>query len=178
MINVLCVCTFNQTRSVMMAELLRVHALMRGVPVTIDSAGTMASGLFPTTPTVRSLAERGIDVSRRRSQRLTSAAVTAATLVLCAERRHVISIGATSAAFPKTFTLPEFLELASAAPLRDEQEALDEWIAALGAARDPRDYVAGSGAEIADPNGSSPRQFERVTAAVDAAMATVLDILV
>ena len=61
--NILCVCTYNQTRSVLMAALLTEHLRAEGVRAAVASAGTRAGGGLPLPTTIDLLARRGIDLS-------------------------------------------------------------------------------------------------------------------
>ena len=117
-LNILCVCTYNQTRSVLMAALLDEHLRAEGVRAEIVGAGTRAAGGAPMSTTVDALAARGIDVRSHRGRPIDGPLVDAADLVITAEHAHVIEItGQWPRAFSRTFTLPEIvLRAGSAGP--------------------------------------------------------------
>jgi len=167
-INVLCVCTHNRTRSVLTAALLQQHMTELGLSAATSSAGTMVGGYPATDRTVRLLAERSIDVSGHRSQTLTAEVVGAADLILTAERDHVAAIvGRWPAAFARTVTLPEAVDLARLAGQRSGTP-IREWVARMEATgRDPLEYLSGHVAEIEDPTGRSPAVWSRVFSQID-----------
>lgn len=167
-IKVLCVCTHNRTRSVLTAGLLQQHLTELGLTAITSSAGTVAGGHPATDRTVRMLAERSIDVSGHRSQTLTAEIVAAADLILTAERDHVASIvGRWPAAFGRTVTLPEAVDLSQLAGQRGGM-AIRDWVARMEATgRDPLEYLSGHVGEIEDPTGRSPAVWSRVFSQID-----------
>lgn len=151
----LTVCTHNRARSVAMTELLRVELRQQGVPADVASAGFMPPGERATHQMVTSLAERGIDASPHRSTVIDATAVAEADLILTAERAHVIRISEDdSSVFARTFTLPEFVQMAEAfGPRRNWP--IDRWVGALSVARTHGTFLHGGAAQIADPTGLS-----------------------
>ena len=91
-LNILCVCTYNQTRSVLMAALLDEHLRAEGVRADISGAGTRAAGGAPMSTTVDALAARGIDVRSHRGRPIDGPLVDAADLVITLED-HVLMGG-------------------------------------------------------------------------------------
>ena len=161
-LGVLCVCTHNRTRSVLMGGHLEHRRACVGIPVTIATAGFEPGGLPPTPEAVRRLDAQGVDVRGHLSHRITDADIDAAGLVLTAERRHVVEIASRRPdAFAKTFTLPELVERGTAIGGRDERTVAD-WIGALDEGR-PRsiDYLDAEIGEIDDPTGLGGRDWDR-----------------
>jgi protein-tyrosine-phosphatase len=132
-ITVLCVCTWNRTRSVMMEALLGHHLAELGLAAGVRSAGTRADGGLATSETVKMLGARGLDVRGHRGTPLDRRLVTAADLIVTAEHEHVIDIaGRWPEAFASTFTLPELIELVQVhggllgAPIGDWKQVLNQ----------------------------------------------------
>ncbi len=169
MVSVLCVCTFNRTRSVMTAALLAQHLADEGVSATVTSAGTRADGGLATGDTVRLLGERGIDVRGHRGQLLDDAHVAAADLIVTAERDHVVEIaGRWPAAFRRTFTLPEIVGRSRRLGGR-LGGPLDDWLDLFAAERPTGvAYLEASAVDdISDPTGHDRRTWSAVFGQVD-----------
>jgi protein-tyrosine-phosphatase len=167
-LRVVCVCTHNRTRSVLMAALLDRGLRELGVSATVSSAGVAGEGEPPTEETVRLLRDRSIDVGRHRSRRVDEHLASHADLVVTAEHHHVIELGGrTPGAFAKTFTLPELVERGEAVGGRDG-DPLDRWVARVNEGRPiALDYLDALVPEIADPTGRSARHWERAIAEID-----------
>ena len=159
-VRVLCVCTHNRTRSVMMAALLGKRFAELGLDSDIATAGFRPGGEPATEQTVRLLSDRGIDVSAHRSRTIDADFASLFDLVLTAEAAHVVQLaGAKPDLFARTFTLPEFVARAERAGGRNGL-TVDEWVDSLGADRpiglDYLDAVDGGLiGEVADPTGRS-----------------------
>lgn len=167
-LRVLCVCTHNQTRSVLAAALVDHHLREAGVLAIVGSVGLVAGGSPPTEETVRLLGARGIDVSAHRSRRLDDATAAAADLIVTAERDHVVQIvGRSPSLFQRTFTLPEVVHRGDG--LGDvEGIPLAEWLRALADGRPAAfDYLDAPVGEIADPTGQSRRDWAEAFATID-----------
>lgn len=167
-LRVLCVCTHNQTRSVLAAALVDHHLREAGVPAVVGSAGMVGGGSPPTEETVRLLGARGLDVSSHRSHRLDDATAAGADLILTAERDHVVQIvGRTPRLFQRTFTLPELVQRGDSLGDLDELP-LSEWLSALADGRPAAfDYLDAPVGEIADPTGQSRRDWAEAFATID-----------
>ena len=167
-VRVLAVCTHNRTRSVLMANLFRLHAASVGLPDLTKSGGfSEHGGEEPTDRTVRYLKTRGVDVSGYRSHWMSDHSIRGAHLIVTAEQAHVITIaGRWPNSFDYTFTLPEIVERGEATGPR-KGRPLGDWLAELNLWRPaPLDYLDTTVGEIADPTGSSPATwnaaFERI----------------
>lgn len=169
-LRILCVCSFNQTRSLLMGVLLAGHLRPTRTPHRIITAGTEVQSPHPATDrTVRLLAKRGVDVTGHRSRRVDESLVTGAHLIVTAEPAHVVWItGRWPGTFERTFTLPEIVTLAGQAQ-PEPGEPLDQWLVDVGRRRTPAiDYLdADSTGEIADPTGQSPSVWNSSFATID-----------
>jgi protein-tyrosine phosphatase len=169
-VQVLCVCTHNRTRSVLMGGLLTMHMTQAGVDGSTRAAGLGEPGKPVTSDTVRLLAERGVDVQDRLSRRINGDDVAWADLILTAERMHVVEIvGRWPEAFPKTLTLPELVSRAKVTG-RQPTAGLHGWLEDLSYDR-PRgmEYLdADDIGEIDDPTGGSPVDWRECADRVDA----------
>lgn len=176
---VLTVCTYNRTRSVMMAALLEraFDRLLGPGAVEIRSTGFVRAGLPPIDAALDAMERRGLDVSAHRSSVATADIVDRADLILTAERDHVVRVAALSrAAYARAVTLPELLVRVADAPPRGLTDATDEvtsnalrdWAVGLTAGRSAQEYLRRPVPEIADPTGSTMRVFAQAVDALEA----------
>lgn len=156
------VCSHNRTRSVMTAAMLAsmLEAKLGPGVADVSSLGFGPEGLPSIPDAVDAMRRRGLDTSAHRSRKVTAENVDVADLVLTAERDHVVKIAALSpAAFRRSMTLPEFLDLAASAD-PEPGNTLRDWATALTAERTARAYLVADIGEIDDPTGTAPRHFE------------------
>jgi protein-tyrosine-phosphatase len=135
-IKILTVCTHNRTRSVMSMAMLQAGLDDRLGPgkAMVRSLGFGPEGLPAISDAVDAMKRRGLDVSGHRSRQVTATNAEAADLILTAEKDHVIKIGAAAPeVFRRTFTLPEFCDLASVVPAGPG--GLSEWARELSHGR-------------------------------------------
>jgi protein-tyrosine phosphatase len=169
MLSVLCVCTYNRTRSVMMEALLDRHLRDLGLEATVRSAGTRADGGLATGETVKLLGERGLDLRGHRGTPLDDDIVDSADLIITAEQDHVVHIASHwPDAFDRTFTLPELLTLTKlhggrlGAPIEDWLELLADGRPSGFTYLDDRSI-----GEVVDPTGQDRRTWLDVFELVD-----------
>jgi protein-tyrosine-phosphatase len=178
MITLAAVCTYNQTRSVMTAALLRHHAERLGVNVRVVDGGTQGCGVAPTSGTIEALARIGIDVRSHRSAPLTATLLDGVHLVLCAEPEHVHAaawlIG--HSGDERCFTLPDFAGLVAAHP-RPPADDVRTYVSRLASIRRASDPLLLDGRSIADPTGSGQRAFDATLQRIDAWCRTVIEAL-
>jgi protein-tyrosine phosphatase len=169
-LRILCVCSFNQTRSVLMGALLGSHLASTRTAHRILTAGTEVHSPRPATDrTMRLLTKRGVDVSAHRSRPVDEPLAGGAHLIVTAEPAHVVWItGRWPGLFERTFTLPEIVTLAGERPPH-QGEPLDDWLADLGHRRvRALDYLDDDATgEIADPTGQAPSVWNTSFATVD-----------
>lgn len=108
---VLFICTGNVCRSPMAEGMLRSMAEKSGAVIEVASAGVYASdGQTPSRNSVIAMQEEGVDISRQRSQLLTSDLVAQATHIFGMTLSHLEAV---LDHFPgsqeKTFVLREFI---------------------------------------------------------------------
>lgn len=175
-IEVLFVCTANQSRSPIAAALLRQRLAARGIDgVDVASAGLLPGGA-PATRDAQA-AVRGLDghVSRR----LTTALVRRADLVVGLCREHVREVVALApGTIPRAFTLKEVVRRGSEVGPRRPGEPLDGWLERVGAGRPQADLhdEAGPEDDVADPTGCRPEVWDRTVAEIDALVGRLTDL--
>ena len=166
-LRILVVCTYNRTRSVIIGALLGEALLRRGRSASITTAGFEQGGLPATSDAAAALASRGIDVRDHVSERLTSAMVEQADLILTAEKVHVARICSDRLdVFQRTFTLPELASLVIGRGPR-ESEPLTTWLASSASDRFTASYLNSYVPEVADPTGLSPLAFASAVAEME-----------
>jgi len=164
MFSVLCVCTYNRTRSVMMAALLEHHLRHIGVDAEVVSAGTRADGGLATAETVKLLGNLGLDVRGHHGSPISDAHLERADLVITAEHDHVVTITARwPDAFARTFTLPEIVDRSRLVGGR-LGGPVDDWLELLNDDR-PAGFLYLDDTtvdEIVDPTGEDRRTWHTV----------------
>jgi protein-tyrosine phosphatase len=173
--SLLCVCTYNQSRSVMMGAFVRDHLARHGImtEVTVATAGLHGGGHPPTAAALAQLGHRGWSVQGHASRAVDAERLADCDIVVTAERAHVVSIaGRWPGLFDRTFTLPELVGLLDTiAPTE-----VDVW-ARLGDARTAKAVYldAPEVGEIAEPGGGSPADWRRCAQTIDALTGRLAD---
>jgi protein-tyrosine-phosphatase len=174
-LRILTVCTHNRTRSVMSMAMIQAQLDARLGPdtATVGSAGFGPEGVPAISDAVDALRRRGLEVGAHRSRQVSGQLVDDADLILTAEKDHVVRIvGASPAAFAKTFTLPEFCDLSETV---GDAASFRDWVGSLSVARRPIEYLDREIPEIADPTGFPPRRFDAATVAIEALCTRAVD---
>jgi protein-tyrosine phosphatase len=176
-LRVLAVCTGNVCRSPA-AELLLRAGLGTSAAIEVASAGLGALAGEPVAaPMARLLRARGVDPAPFVARQLEASDVRDADLVLTmttAQRRAVVT--SVPAAVRRTFTLPEFADVAALAEVDRLPGGPAERVAAVLRAA-PRARALRGGApedDIEDPYGRPDNVFARVFAAIDSAVDRLL----
>ncbi|MGW0803818.1 arsenate reductase/protein-tyrosine-phosphatase family protein [Nonomuraea sp. NPDC002799] len=158
---ILLVCTANICRSAM-AEVIAERMLRSAAfPVATESAGVRALVGLPMAPhAVTALDRLGLDGRAHRARMLESGLIGSADLLLTMEAGHrTAAAGLDPGAAHKTFTLPEFAELAAGAGHRryrsDTAERARAIVQSAARRRDPR-----RAPEVHDPYGGPPQGYE------------------
>ena len=168
-------CTGNRFRSPLAAAVLRRES--EGMPVDVDSAGTLELGPVPALPEAVFEAERlGLDLRGHRACSLDEADLAGADLVVGFERMHIrTAVVEGGARREVTFTLPELVQLlgrieppSAADPLERARLSVE-----LAHAGRPQDPTLADAPELADPLGRSAA-YQRETAERVASLTTAL----
>jgi len=163
------VCTAGRCRSPIAAALLekRLDAVDAGV--SIESVGLKFTGEPTPEIGVSVMAEHGIDLAPHRSVAVTSEAVADADLILGMTREHVRDVvGISPAAWPKTFTLKDFVRRADKVGPPRRHQRLADWLETVGEGRDPRDLLGTDpDDEVPDPYGQRTKVWKRVVDELD-----------
>jgi protein-tyrosine-phosphatase len=151
-----------------MAEgLLRHHLDGLGVTARVDSGGLLPGGSPATPHAVEVLAERGIDIAGHASRPLAEVGLAGADLIVTMERRHLQeAIVLEPSVRNRTFTLPELVRRAEAAPPRQRGEDLRSWAARISAGRTGAELL-GTGDGVEDPIGRPRASYVETAALLD-----------
>ena len=165
---ILAVCTANMCRSPMAEALLRHHLARAGVAAEVSSAGLMEPGHAAAPEVVELLSERDLDASAHVSRRLSQPLIEGSDLVLAMARDHLReAVLLAPRAFGRVFTLKELVRRGEAAPPRGGM-GRGEWLALVGAGRQPRQLLGSAGDDdIADPIGGPLSEFRLTLAELD-----------
>lgn len=170
---ILCVCSHNRTRSVLIAALLRHHLQQRIRPGELEplvaDVGLGAAGMPVTEGVASALAALGpvIDPTTYSSRSLTDRIAEEADLILVADVTNVIGVSTRSRdLFRRTFTLPEFVARAAAVGARGDAE-LSTWLRLIGEGRRAGEYLHQEIAQIPDPTGLGQDSIVRCAGDID-----------
>jgi low molecular weight protein-tyrosine phosphatase len=173
------VCTGNLCRSPMAAAVARNVLAGRTENVNVVSAGLLRTGEPATDEAVTVMRRRGLDLSGHRSRRVGDALVPPPDLIVGMARQHARSVvDAVPALFPRTFTLRDLVARARSEGPRRPSEALDGYLARVGADRGFGALVGMSSAEdVADPIGCDLRTYERCATEIAVAVTSLVDLV-
>jgi protein-tyrosine phosphatase len=177
-IEIVFVCTGNICRSPMAEGLLRARMEAAGLDVAVSSAGLLFDGRPAEPNAVAALARMDIDISEHLARKITPEILAPADLVLAMEHRHVREVAlADSGALSRTFTLPDLVVRAEAAP-RHEGEAFAAWVSRLSSGRSTEELVrADPRLEVTDPMGGSKRVFRQNAGRLDELIGRLVTVL-
>jgi len=166
------VCTGNLCRSPMAAALARNVLAERAEAVDVLSAGLLQGGEPATGEAVELMKRRGLDLSTHRSRRLGDALAPPPDLILGMAREHALAVvDLLPQLFPRTFTLKGLVARGRSHGPRRPGEALDTYLARVGADRSSGALAGTSSADdIADPIGGDLLAYERCAAELEVAV--------
>jgi protein-tyrosine phosphatase len=170
------VCTANQCRSPMAATLAARELLRRGIAAEVASGGVLPGGMPASKGAVRTMAERGLDLSSHESHTMDGRLLAWSDLVLTMERRHLIEVAELDLVFlERSFTIRELADLGMLLGPRSADEPPSGWIARAAAARDPaRVLSVRSPDDLPDPMGGSRRDSRRAADELEERISTIL----
>jgi protein-tyrosine phosphatase len=173
------VCTGNLCRSPMAAALARNVLAGRAEAVDVVSAGLLHGGEPATDEVVHLMKRRGLDLTTHRSRRLGGALAPPPDLILGMAREHARAVvDLLPQLFPRTFTLKDLVARGRGQGPRRPGEALDTYLARLGADRGFGALAGTSSADdIADPIGGDLPAYERCAAELEVAVTALADLV-
>lgn len=156
---------------------MRARLATRAPEVTVGSCGLLFDDRPAEPGAVRAMAKRGLDLGPFRSRVMSAELFEGSSLVLVMERLHVREVSVLAPGlFGRTFTLPEFVDLAEPFGPRGDEPLLD-WVTRVGQMRRPTDYlIEDVRSEVPDPMGQSGRAFRRIADQIDDLLAHVVDL--
>ena len=151
------VCTANRFRSPLAAAVLTRE--LQGLPVRVDSRGTLDVGAMPPlTQALEAARLLGVDVSRHRAQQLRGNDLADTGLVIGFEARHLEAALEAGAPADVTFGLDEAVDLFQKLDRRPARKnyvsSLKHTVAVADRLRDPHVPLV----EIQDPVGRPPEE--------------------
>jgi protein-tyrosine phosphatase len=175
-IEVLIICSANQCRSPMAAELLARCLQVRGVSGVVRSAGTTAEAGLPALGDAQA-AVSGLE--SHRAVPLDVRLVERADLVLGMTRHHAReAVLIRRDALTRTFTVFELARRGRAAGPRRWGESVEQWLTRVGAGRTLADFAGTNLAdELQDPLGSGASAVARSAAELDAALDEIANLV-
>lgn len=170
--NILFVCTGNVCRSPLAERMLA--AQVGGLPISVESAGTMALVGQPIDPpSADALRELGLSPDGHVARRLTPELITEADLILTAESIHRSAIvQAEPLTFRRAFTIVEFGRLGRELPPLEEvtSDRLKARVREVSGRRGWVDAPPEGADEITDPFGQGLPTAQQTAAVLDAAI--------
>jgi len=175
-VHILFVCTGNICRSPMAEYLARSWVADAHLDVETSSAGLALQGEGPTDHALAVMSDRGIDMSRHLSRKLTPEIVGGADLILGMTSRHAreaIIIDFDNA--HRVYTLREFARLIERHGARPLDVAIEPYLLSLGSHRPTtRVGAAGQDDDIEDPYGRRRKRYVKAAREIEEALMVVM----
>ena len=146
-----------------------LRARLGGIPVQVRSAGlAVAEPEAVSEGMVGTAREWGLDLGAHRSRRLEVDDVRDADMVLAMEHHQVADVLLKDpAAWPRTFTIKEFVRRAEAVGPRAVEEPFAAWVARVHAGRRRQDLVGAWRDDVVDPAGLPEHELDRAIGELD-----------
>jgi protein-tyrosine-phosphatase len=115
------------------------------------------------------MAQYGVDLSNHVSRQVTAGSAAEAEIILGLTREHVREVVAMAPqAWPKTFTLKDFVRRAERVGPRRRHQRVADWLVSVGTGREPY-QVLGADPEddVIDPFGRRERVWKQVVDEID-----------
>jgi protein-tyrosine-phosphatase len=176
-VDILVVCTANQSRSPMGAELFRRELMRRGVRAQVHSVGTrVVANVSATDDAIAIMRAEGLDISTHRSRPVETNDLGRADMIVTMTRAQLRDLATQSpAAFSRLFTLKELARRAIGEHRRDD-ENIRAWVTRLGAGRRTNDLLGDDPLDdIEDPTGCSMDVYSEVARELANAISEVVD---
>lgn len=136
MTSIVFVCTGNICRSPMASAFATKIIGQRHLEVEIASAGVLEAGHIPTRDGIEAMSEHGLDISQHLSSTMQERLVPPPNLVIAMAREHSRRIADLwPELWPRTFTLKEFVRLATHTGPRPPEENVEAYLARVGGHR-------------------------------------------
>jgi protein-tyrosine-phosphatase len=162
------ICSGNRFRSPLATAFIR--QLTRGLPVEVESFGTLDLDAMPALAEAWEIARRyGIDLSEHRTRCLVAQSAAGADLVLGFEEEHVHrAVVDAGAARERSFTLPEIVSLLEGLQLPENDDSLARARQAVegAAARRHLSLTSWRSESIRDPLGRGWREYAETAARI------------
>jgi protein-tyrosine phosphatase len=176
-VDVLVVCTANQSRSPMAAAMIRRELTQRGVRAQVHSVGTrVVANVSATDDAIAIMRAEGLDLSTHRSRPVETNDLDRADIIVTMTRAQLRDLATQSpAAFPRLFTLKELARRAAGRRRRDDED-VRSWVTRLGAGRRTNDLLGDDPLDdVEDPIGCSMDVYSTVVRELANAISKVVD---
>jgi protein-tyrosine phosphatase len=177
-VGIVLLCTANVCRSPMAAALLARRLGELGVAAHVRSAGMLRDGDPPYAEATSVMARYGIDISGHRSRVACAADLARASLVLAMARDNLrYAVVTEPGAWPRAFTLREFIRRGGRVGPRPPGEPFSGWVSRVHAGRE-RVTLLGDSADddVPDPAGGPLRAYADLAGRLDRSLARLAEL--
>jgi len=160
------------------APLLARRLARLGVTEPVRSAGMLGDGMPPDPAAVTVMAGYGIEIAAHRSRQARAGDLARAGLVLAMARENLrYAVVTEPDAWPRAFTLKEFIRRGEQIGPRAAGETFPAWLARAHEGRERASLLGGSARDdVADPAGGPLRAYADTAALLDGLMARLAEL--